>query len=509
MANISEGLGTLALAADMATGRPKGSGLTAAIVAAKFAEMLGLDTKTCKDAYFLASVRFIGCTITSHETGVLSSGDDQGFAVATMLGDWADREDLKKHLDQFVAHGTPEDERNAAFNNICDILPEVAPDFTAAHCRQSYLLAKRLPISEEVLESIPYYYARWDGKVLPFGGADIPLLSRLVRISEMAELVRRLENSARAKEAIAAKLGHELDPELGQKFLDHAEEIFKAASKTPEFEAFIDAEPGEPIQMTQMCRQLLAEVGADMIDHKVTYFRSHSRRVAGLAAQAAQIVGLSSSEVENLRLTAMVHDIGKCAISNRIWYKPTDLSVSERLELEGHTFQTQFILCHGEPFSEWAEVASSCQERADGSGYHRNTAISCIASNILSAANEYDELTHSTPVRQQMKPEEAAGTLNQAAQEKKFLPQAVAAVLQAAGHTVKEAKAALPFGLTRREAQVLSRLAKSETTAEIAEALNISPKTADHHIQNIYNKTDIRARPALALFALEHGIVMD
>lgn len=509
MTNITEGLGTLALAADLATGRPRGSGLSAAIVAAKFAEKLDLDAKTRKDAYFLAVVRFIGCTITSHETGMLSIGDDQGFAVATMLGDWVDREDLKKHLDRFLAHEAPENERDAAFNYICDILPEAAPDFTAAHCRQSFLLARRLPISKEVLECIPYYYARWDGKVLPFGGPEVPLISRLVRITELAELVRRLENSARAKEVIAAKLGHELDPELGQKFLDHADEIFEVASKTPEFEAFIDAEPGEPVQMTQMCQQVLAEVGADMTDNKATYFRSHSRRVAGLAAQAAQIVGLPSAEIENLRLTAMVHDIGKCAISNRIWYKPTELSASERLEMEGHTFQTQFILCHGRPFSEWAEIASACQERADGSGYHRRALLSGVASNILSAANEYDELTHSTPVRQAKTPEGAAAVLNRAAQEKKFLPQAVTAVLQAAGHKVKDATEALPSGLTRREAQVLARLAKSETTAEIAEALSISPKTADHHIQNIYNKTNIRARPALALFALENGIVMD
>ncbi len=509
MATITEGLGALSLAADMATGRPKGSGLTAAIVATEFAKALGLDLKTQKDAYYLATVRFIGCTITSHETGMLSIGDDQGFAVATMLGDWADREDLKKHLDHFIAHEAPAEERDAAFDYICDILPEAAPDFTAAHCRQSYLLAKRLPVSEEVLECIPFYYARWDGKVLPFGGPDVPFLSRLVRITEMAELVRRLENASRAKEVITAKLGHEIDPELGQKFLDHADEFFKAASKTPEFEAFIAAEPGEPIQMTPTCRQILAEVGADMTDHKATYFRSHSRRVAGLAAQAGQIARLPADEVEKLRLASLVHDIGKCAISNRIWYKTTGLSVSERLEMEGHTFQTQFILSHGQPFREWSEISAAVQERADGSGYHRRIPISCLASNVLAAANEYDELTHSTPVRPAMKPENAAELLQQAAQTKKFLPLAVTAVLQAAGHKVKEVKQALPFDLTRREAQVLSRLAKSETTAEVAEALGISPKTADHHIQNIYNKTDIRARPALALFALEHGIVVD
>lgn len=509
MTTLTEGLGVLALAADMATGRPKGSGLSAAIVAAEFARKLGLDLTTQKDAFFLASVRFIGCTITSHETGGLAIGDDQGFAVATMLGDWADREDLKRHLNQFIALDAPEEERDAAFNFICDILPEAAPDFTAAHCRQSYLLARRLPVSQAVLDCIPYYYARWDGKVLPFGGPDVPFLSRLVRITEMAELVRRLESPTRAKEVITAKLGFELDPDLGQRFLDNADEIFKAASKTPEFEAFIAAEPGAPIKLTPACRAVLAEVAADMTDHKASCFHNHSRRVAGLAAQAAQILSMGKDDVEALRLTALVHDIGKCAISNRIWYKPTELSMSEQLEMQGHTFQTQFILSHGAPFAAWADTAASSMERADGSGYHRRMALSDTAANILAAANAYDELTHATPARPPLGAKAAADKLRQDAKEKKLLPQAVAAVLQAAGHAVKEVRTAYPFNMTRREVQVLARLAKSETTAEIASALGISPKTADHHIQNIYNKTQLRARPALALLALEHGLVMD
>jgi len=509
MPNITEGLGALAIAADLATGRPKGSGLTAAIVAAEFAKRLGLGVAQQKDAYYLASVRFIGCTITSHETGSMSIGDDQGFAVATMLGDWADRADLKAHLERFIAHEAPADERDRAFEGICDALPEAAAGFTAAHCRQSYLLAKRLPVSAAVLEAIPYYYARWDGKILPFGGQDIPHLSRLVRVTEMAELVRRLENVQRAKAVIRAKLGHELDPEIGAAFLEHADEIFKAAGRTPEFEAFVDAEPGAPIKMTPTCRQVLAEVGADMTDHKAIFFRSHSRRVAALAASAAQVAKLPADQVEALRLAALVHDIGKCAISNRIWYKLTELSVSERLEMEGHTFQTEFILSHGKPFSDWAHISAAAHERADGSGYHRRMPMSDMACNILAVANEYDELTHSTPVRKAHSAQAAVELMTLAAADKKFLPTSVTAVLQAAGHKVKDVKKALPFGLSRREVQVLSRLAKSETTAEIAEALSISPKTADHHIQNIYGKTGVRARPALALLALEHGILME
>ncbi len=509
MPTISEGLGVLALAADMATGRPSGSGLTAAIVTAEFAKKLGLDLQTQKDAYFLATVRFIGCTITSHETGLLSIGDDQGFAVATMLGDWTDREDLKKFLSQYIAQDATTEDRDKAFNHICDILPGAAPDFTAAHCRQSYLLARRLPVSEAVLECIPYYYARWDGKVLPFGGPDVPSLSRLVRITEMAELVRRLEDAEQAKKVVAAKRGVELDPELGQAFLDHADDIFATASRTPEFESFIAAEPGEPIKMTPTCRQTLAEVGADMTDHKASHFRSHSRRVASLTASAAKLAGLPNDQVETLRLAALVHDIGKCAISNRIWYKAAELSVSERIEMQRHSFQTEYVLSHGEPFAAWSRIASCVQERADGSGYHRRVALPDLACNILAVANEYDELTNSTPASKALDPKEAAKRMTAAAVDKKFLPAAVTAVLQAAGHKVKDVMAAYPFDLTRREVQVLARLAMSESTAQIAEVLNISPKTADHHIQKIYRKTGVNARPALALLALEHGIVMD
>ena len=135
--------------------------------------------------------------------------------------------------------------------------------------------------------------------------------------------------------------------------------------------------------------------------------------------------------------------------------------------------------------------------------------LTSLAANILAAANAYDELTNNAPNHKAIDAKDAAERLTRAASDKKFLPVAVTSGLKAAGHKTRQIKTAYPFNMTRREVQVLARLAMSETTAEVAEALNISPKTADHHIQNIYNKTGIRARPALALFALEHGIVMD
>ncbi len=70
-----------------------------------------------------------------------------------------------------------------------------------------------------------------------------------------------------------------------------------------------------------------------------------------------------------------------------------------------------------------------------------------------------------------------------------------------------EADAARPWGLTRRELQVLRALADGATTREISEQLFISSKTADHHIQHIYTKIGVSNRATATRWALEHAVL--
>lgn len=72
---------------------------------------------------------------------------------------------------------------------------------------------------------------------------------------------------------------------------------------------------------------------------------------------------------------------------------------------------------------------------------------------------------------------------------------------------MRRARPALPGGLTAREADVLRLLALGSTTRQVADRLEISPKTADHHVQHIYAKIGVSTRGAAALFAIEHGIL--
>jgi DNA-binding CsgD family transcriptional regulator len=60
--------------------------------------------------------------------------------------------------------------------------------------------------------------------------------------------------------------------------------------------------------------------------------------------------------------------------------------------------------------------------------------------------------------------------------------------------------------LTRRELEVLRLIARGLATKDIAQALGISPKTADNHIQGVYAKIGVSTRAAAVLYAVEHGL---
>jgi DNA-binding NarL/FixJ family response regulator len=83
----------------------------------------------------------------------------------------------------------------------------------------------------------------------------------------------------------------------------------------------------------------------------------------------------------------------------------------------------------------------------------------------------------------------------------------VAAVIEAAGQTPPSVER--PAGLTEREAEVVGLLARGLQTKQVARQLEISIKTADHHIQNAYRKIGVSTRAAATMFAMEHGLVAE
>jgi DNA-binding NarL/FixJ family response regulator len=111
------------------------------------------------------------------------------------------------------------------------------------------------------------------------------------------------------------------------------------------------------------------------------------------------------------------------------------------------------------------------------------------------------------PHRAALDADGAKAELLRDAHEGRLCPEAVDAVLAAAGHRVAKRPRESPAGLTGRELEVLHALAAGQSNKEIAGSLGISPKTAGHHVQHILDKTGARTRTAATVWAFEHNLV--
>jgi DNA-binding NarL/FixJ family response regulator len=64
-----------------------------------------------------------------------------------------------------------------------------------------------------------------------------------------------------------------------------------------------------------------------------------------------------------------------------------------------------------------------------------------------------------------------------------------------------------PGKLSEREVEVLRLVAEGSTAKEVAEKLIISRKTAEHHLENIYNKLGVTSKTAAAVYAVNNGLI--
>ena len=172
-----------------------------------------------------------------------------------------------------------------------------------------------------------------------------------------------------------------------------------------------------------------------------------------------------------------------------------------------HPYHTERVLSRSPFLSALSPIAGAHHERIDGSGYHRGASGRSVAfpARLLAAADAYHAMTELRPHREALPPEQAAQVLAEEVSAGRLDPDAVAAVLEAAGQRAPRLER--PAGLTEREAEVVAMLARGLQTKQVARALGISVKTADRHIQNAYRKIGVSSRAAATVFAMEHGLV--
>jgi HD-GYP domain-containing protein (c-di-GMP phosphodiesterase class II) len=330
-----------------------------------------------------------------------------------------------------------------------------------------------------------------------------------VNLAHVAEIAHHRAGRQRAVEVVQKRAGGQFDPAIARTFTRVASDLFDAIEGDSLWDRFLEAEP-EPHATANAERfDDVALAFARVADLKSVWTLGHSSGVAALADAAAETMGLSEPERTLLHRAALLHDLGRLGAPNRIWDKPAKLSRSEWEVVRMHPYWTERVLSQSALLRDAAAVASAAHERLDASGYHRAIPFTLLdrPARVLAVADAYHAMREPRAHRPPLGASEAADVLVGDVAASRLDREAVTAVLDVVGSGKRPARAAWPRGLTDREVQVLRLLARGGSNKEIATALDISPRTAQHHVIHIYEKIERKSRAGAALFATEHGLL--
>jgi HD-GYP domain-containing protein (c-di-GMP phosphodiesterase class II) len=510
---LGELVATLALAQDNAFGQPFDSQLRSCLLAVALCDEAGFDEELRRTAYWVALLRYVGCTGHAHEVASVF-GDDIAILAQTLVMDAADPADVGRTMVASATAGHPPEEHEEIVRALQAGAHDWAVHNFATGCEVGDMLIQRLDLGPDVRNAFGFTYERWNGNGYPTHakGEQIPLAMRVVHLTHDMEAIGRRSSPAAAIDAARDRRDRTYDPDLADLFVAHGARWFDEVGGMDPWEAVLDLEPEPRRTLEGAALDAALTVAADFIDLKSPYRAGHSRRCAQLGADAARVYGATDQEIATLRRAALLHEFGTTAVPNSILDKRGSLTRAEFDRVQLHPMLTEQMLGRSPALAALNAVAGAHHEKADGSGYHKGlrAAATDRAGRLLAVVDVYLGLTTERADRPAFSADAAATELRQLVARGVFEQPAVDAVLAAAGHRAAPGPARRPRhpgGLSGREVEVLRLAAMGLTTREIADRLFISPKTADHHIQHVYTKIEVSTRAAAALWAMEHELL--
>ena len=505
----AEVIGALSLATDLGTGQPLEHALRTAVLAVRLGERAGASAQELADTYYVALLHASGCTSNGHEATQLF-GDDIAHRAAFFLIDPTNPAEVLAFYRAYVGAGRPPEVRAALIEDaIADAGPRARSSF-AAMCEVAQRFAGWLDLGPSVLTALEYVFARWDGRGFPDARGDaIPLPMRLLHVARDISLFLSAAGPEEARAVVERRAGAAYEPRLAALAARAFGDLLAGLDEARMWEQALEMEPLPQVWIAGERIDAAFTAIAALTGLKSPWFREHSTGVAELAEAAAWRMGLPAASVTVVRHAALAHDLGRVGVSNAIWEKPGPLGFGEWERVRLHPHYTERAFAQSAALFPIGLLAGSHHERLDGSGYHRGTRGPALdqPARILAAADCYAAMREARPYRPALDAPAAEAELKREAERGRLDPDAVDAVLNAAGHRVLERPRELPAGLTQRELEVLLVLVRGESNQGIARDLGISAKTVGHHVQHVYQKVGVRSRAAATVWAFEHDLV--
>ena len=149
------------------------------------------------------------------------------------------------------------------------------------------------------------------------------------------------------------------------------------------------------------------------VDNKDRYTRHHSEDVLLHSVAIAQAIGFSQREIDELQVAALLHDVGKIGVPDRILRMPGRLSDEEYDAIKQHAAMGAVLVGAVSGLRHVVDTVHFHHEHWDGSGYPKGLQGEAIPlpARIMAVADAYSAMTANRPYRKGMTPMEAQQVL--------------------------------------------------------------------------------------------------
>jgi HD-GYP domain-containing protein (c-di-GMP phosphodiesterase class II) len=402
---LSEIVGALSYALDLTEGEPPGHARRACAIGMRIAEEIGMEVADRHDLFYALLLKDAGCSANAARMAALFAADERVAKRTSKRVNWSRPSSAFAWSIRTVTPGSSLRRRARQLRLIRDE-GQVTRSLMRARCERGAEIARMLGLSAATADAIRTLDEHWDGCGQPEGmrGEQIPLGGRILCLAQTAEIFHASHGVEGVLRVARKRSGSWFDPQLVAALHAIADDrAFWAGDLAPE-------EPGERrLSADGDYLDRIADAFAGVVDAKSPWTYRHSDRTCVIAMSMAVMLGCDEPTLGQMRRAALLHDIGKLAISNRILDKPARLTDAEFARVRQHPLFTQWILERTPGFADLAPLAAAHHERLDGAGYPhglRGPELT-VPMRILAVADVYEALTSERPYRAAMSSEEA------------------------------------------------------------------------------------------------------
>lgn len=277
------------------------------------------------------------------------------------------------------------------------------------HCQTGAQMVKLLPLPVDVAEYIRWHHANWDGSGLfEQAGSSIPLGAQVIYLADQSDVLLQelgsiYNDRSGIQKALQKRSGIHFNPLLVEAFLSiQSKEIFwldYSSAYLPEILRMIRPNINWAIGPDHL--ELIAGVFAGIIDNKSPFTYEHSQGVTQVAVRLGEYFKLDQMTLQTLKISALLHDLGKLTIPNSILDKRGKLTPLEYQRIKSHAYYTKLILAKIKGLETIRDWAGNHHETLDGKGYPEGIPGERLSlpERIIALSDVYQALTEKRPYR--------------------------------------------------------------------------------------------------------------